>query len=90
MLDRSKDFNNIKIVDFGISMRYKPYQEQDEHIGTPHYIAPEVLEGNYTSQCDIWSVGVILYNLLVGEAPFNGDTDNDVYEAIKLGKYTIP
>jgi len=66
MLCHDKNFHNIKIVDFGISQHFKPYSEFDEKIGTPHYMAPEVLEGKYTSQCDIWSIGVILFNLLFG------------------------
>ena len=56
-------------------------------IGTPYYIAPEVLNKNYGSKCDIWSLGVIAFMLLSGTAPFNGATNNDIMAAVKKGEW---
>jgi calcium-dependent protein kinase len=55
--------------------------------GTPYYIAPEVIEGNYDVSCDMWSAGVILYIILCGYPPFYGNNDNEILENVKKGIY---
>ena len=62
--------NTVKIIDFGLSKLQCDIM--DTKLGTPYYVAPEVIIGSYTMKCDIWSVGVITYMLLSGEPPFNG------------------
>ena len=54
--------------------------------GSPSYVAPEVLSGNYSEKVDIWSAGVLLHALLVGVLPFQGDSLEAVFEAIKTVK----
>ncbi len=61
----------------------------DEKLGTPYYIAPEVLAKNYGSKCDIWACGVIMYTVLSGTPPFNGESDIEIMKKVKLGKYTF-
>jgi calcium-dependent protein kinase len=46
--------------------------------GTPYYIAPEVLKGSYTSQCDNWSMGVVMYIMLSGKVPFEGSSNKQI------------
>ena len=55
-------------------------------VGTPYYVAPEVLEGHYGNECDCWSLGVIMYALLSGCLPFFGNSPIEVFEKIKAAK----
>jgi len=63
--------DGIKVIDFGLS---KIAHQMDTKLGTPYYVAPEVIKGLYDQKCDMWAVGVITYMLLVGEPPFFADT----------------
>jgi len=84
----SNDKNSpIKLIDFGMSKFYKEKNEMSEYVGTAYYISPEVLEGKYDSKCDIWSAGVILYLLLSGTLPFDGENEEEIFEKIKMKKY---
>lgn len=67
-------------------MQFDPSKTIKETIGTPYYIAPEVVHQNYNSKCDIWSCGVILYILLCGKPPFDGANDEQILKAVSMGK----
>lgn len=62
----------LKVTDFGTATHFKPGQKFSALVGTPYYVAPEVVNGSYDEKSDIWSVGVILYVILSGAPPFSG------------------
>lgn len=87
LLEQNKEFDQIKIIDFGTSLVFDENKKLDEKLGTPYYIAPEVLAKNYGPKCDIWSCGVITYIVLSGIPPFNGASDQEIMKKVKLGKF---
>ncbi|CAD8119762.1 unnamed protein product [Paramecium sonneborni] len=80
----------LKVIDFGCSRRFNTQKNMTKRLGTPYYIAPEVLNHNYNEKCDVWSCGVILYILLCGYPPFTGKNENEIFEKVKLGKIKFP
>ena len=89
LLEQNKEFDQIKIIDFGTSLVYDPNRNLDEKLGTPYYIAPEVLNKNYNHKCDIWSAGVITYILLSGVPPFNGQSDQEIMKKVREGQFSF-
>ena len=84
--NNDNDFN-IKICDFGLSALKKSTDKLHTILGTPYYMAPEVLKGDYNEKCDIWSIAAITYYLITGTEPFKGDTSNQIFSRIL---YTEP
>ena len=87
-VDKSEDAE-IKLIDFGLSKRFgTPHEAHQTHekmhtiVGTPYYVAPEVLKGNYEESCDLWSLGVILYIMLCGYPPFEGDNNKEIFKRV--------
>ena len=81
--------DNLKLVDFGAAKIFKPGHAMHRFYGSPYYVAPEVLEGNYDEKCDIWSAGVVLFILLTGILPFSGATDEEVHKAVRTAKINL-
>ena len=79
--------NRIKVIDFGLSQSADKLKTK---VGTAYYVSPEILKGNYTQLCDIWSAGVILYILLTGDPPFNGASDQIIYNKIMKFDFSFP
>jgi hypothetical protein len=70
----------VKIGDYGLAKLITPSQgtEHSESIGTCHYMAPEIGSGKYNKPIDVYAIGVILYEMLTGRVPFDGETVNEV------------
>ncbi|KAK6137569.1 hypothetical protein DH2020_028689 [Rehmannia glutinosa] len=77
----------IKLADFGLATHIKPGQTLHGTVGSPFYIAPEVLVGGYNQAADVWSAGVILYILLSGIPPFWGKTKSSIFDAVRAAKF---
>jgi calcium-dependent protein kinase len=82
LFDSMKKDAEIKLIDFGLSRKYDKEQKMHSILGTPYYVAPEVLKGEYDEKCDIWSIGAMTYLMLCGEPPFNGNSNNEIFKKI--------
>lgn len=81
--DDSMD-SELKLIDFGLSKHFEQAEVLHGAVGTPFYVAPEVLSNHYNSKCDVWSIGVMAYMLLSGYPPFDGETDRQTLELVKV------
>lgn len=80
----------IKLIDFGLSTFALNDRTMRTRVGTPFYVAPEVLKGEYQKSWDMWSIGVIAYVLLCGYPPFYAEGNEEIYRKIEKGKFTFP
>lgn len=80
----------IKLADFGLATYIKPGQSLHGLVGSPFYIAPEVLAGGYNQAADVWSAGVILYILLSAMPPFWGKTKSRIFDAVRVADLRFP
>lgn len=87
LLTKTKRLEDLKIIDFGLACYTEPMERMHDSVGSAYYKAPEVLYENYGEKCDIWSCGVICFILLAGYAPFDGDDDAQIEDAIRMGEY---
>lgn len=89
MVFSNEDPLTIKIVDWGTAKIIKEGINLSSILGTPMYMAPEILSRNYNEKCDIWSCGVLLYELISGKAPFEGDTRIKILGNVFKGNYNF-
>ncbi|KAG2698585.1 hypothetical protein I3760_07G157800 [Carya illinoinensis] len=86
LFESPADDAKLKATDFGLSVFYKPGEAFHDVVGSPYYVAPEVLKKHYGPEVDVWSAGVILYILLSGVPPFWAETETGIFRQILKGK----
>ncbi|KAJ4868539.1 Calcium-dependent protein kinase 5 [Raphanus sativus] len=84
LVNKDDDFS-LKAIDFGLSVFFKPGQIFTDVVGSPYYVAPEVLLKRYGPEADVWTAGVILYILLSGVPPFWAETQQGIFDAVLKG-----
>jgi calcium-dependent protein kinase len=81
---------SIRLTDFGLSKKFVYGSKLNSILGTPMYVAPEIIEKTgYSEKCDIWSVGVTMYLLLSKIFPFQGSSSSELFNRIKRGEYSL-
>jgi calcium-dependent protein kinase len=82
------DWESLKLIDFGLSAT-KMKQKEKYRVGSPYYMAPEMIEGDFHFETDIWSIGVILYVMMTGKQPFTGKSKEEIFQKIGKGVYDV-
>lgn len=93
MFEDHSENAEVKLIDFGLSNKFFDKfanKELVSFVGTPEYVAPEVIQGGYGQKCDIWSVGVLMYVMLSGKLPFSAGTVPATLARIMTGEFPLP
>ena len=84
LAEKNNKQSEVKMIDFGLAkILTKPDQIMKKTKGSPFYIAPEVLKNSYTMKCDVWSMGVLMYVMLMGKYPFHASSTDELFDNIK-------
>ncbi len=87
MKKRDEELCDVKLLEFGCSSSLKNNPSNDIPIrNLPYYVSPEIIDRKYNAKCDIWSIGIIMYEMLYGKKPFIGNNYNEVINNIKTQK----
>lgn len=86
LYESKSESSEVKIIDFGLSQQKFTEDDLNSIVGSPFYVAPEVLGGKYDSKCDLWSLGIITYCLLSGSPPFFSGDKDELFKMIKKDK----
>jgi len=86
-LELKRGEGEIKIIDFGLAKYVQAGEYLKSKVGTPYYVAPEVLDGQYDFRCDLWTAGVITFAILVGYPPFFANSHQEIFDKIKKCDY---
>lgn len=74
LFSKKDDYSTLKLIDFGLATSENRKKDKSA-VGSPYYMAPEIIQGKYSTKTDMWSLGVILHLMLTGSFPFKGDKD---------------
>ena len=77
----------VKLIDFGTAKIFEKGHQENKYVGSSYYMAPEIIKRKYDEKCDLWSIGVIMYILLTGRPPFDGNDDDEILENVKKGVF---
>jgi len=81
--------NVLKLIDFGYSRRFSIGERFKTFVGSPDYVAPQVIKGDYDPACDLWSIGVLMYVLLYGLMPFCAPSPLETVMLISKGTFSL-
>ena len=87
---KNKKLFKVKIIDWGDAKFNDSKHKINKLTGTSFYLAPEVIKLDYNEKCDIWSLGIILFNMIFGYMPFDGNSDEEIFDNIEKGELVIP
>ena len=77
----------VKLIDFGTAKMFEKGHQENKYVGSSYYMAPEIIKRKYDEKCDLWSIGVILYILVTGRPPFDGNDDDEILSNVKKGVF---
>ena len=86
IFSNKNDYSSLKLIDFGLATQKKT---DNKSVGTPYYMSPEMIKGNYSDKSDIWAIGVILYLMLTDKFPFVKNKENNVFKLIENCQYNV-
>jgi len=88
--DTNSDEINVKLIDFGFAKVTADNEPLMEFVGTPYFVAPEIVARKpYNSKCDIWSLGVLVYNMMSSGFPFDGNDQYELFGKIQKGEFSF-
>ena len=89
LFSNKDDYSTLKLIDFGLASNtlISINEKKKSAVGTPYYMSPEIIDGNFDAKTDIWSLGVIIHQMLTGKFPFEHNKNEDLFQVIKNKKF---